>query len=131
MARMIGASLPQGERKPKTGTLVSVSTRITSLAGGGALFAPSEHGDFGLDLDRPERTKPVPLNSGPCLLQRIRRQRHSADEILHAHDEHCRLATLIDNEGLIVADDEFHDMVELGAGDVGIDTAVHDSCDSN
>lgn len=48
-----------------------------------------------------------------------------ADEILHAHDHDRWLAAAVDNEAFIVFGREVHDLPELSAGDMGVDTAIH------
>jgi hypothetical protein len=44
-----------------------------------------------------------------------------ANKILHAHDHDGWLAAPVDDEALVVAGEEIHDLAELGPGDVGVE----------
>src|ERR1700757_2816668 len=58
--------------------------------------------DLGLDFSRCQCIEPAPLGATPRFLEPVGWRRHSADEILHAHDDDGRLAAAIDDEALVV-----------------------------
>src|SRR3954453_15171394 len=82
-------------------------------------------GDLGLDIGGRQGVEPTPLGAAPGFLEPVGRRCSSADEILHTHDDDCRLAAAVDDEALIVLSGEVHDLAELSTRDMGVDAAIH------
>lgn len=82
-------------------------------------------GNLSIDLPDGEFIEAALFRTGPCLSQPFGRGLHVLQEVLHAEDYHCRLATTINNKALSFANCPVHELPELSPRHVRIDTAIH------
>ena len=78
---------------------------------------------------RRQLVEPRLFGAAPGFLEPAAGRCGSTDKILHAHDDHGRLAAPVDDEAFVVFDGEIHDLPKLDAGNVGVDAAVYSKCD--
>jgi hypothetical protein len=81
--------------------------------------------DLGLDLGGRQSVEAAPPGAAPGSFQPAGRRSGKADELRHPDNDDGRLAAAVDDEAIVVAGGEVEDLAELGAGDMGIDAAVH------
>src|SRR5882724_4712480 len=124
MARRVDASLPEREGRRPAHWYRSPSGSLRPAGSDGVLFAPVRS-DLGVDFGARQAVEPASLGAAPGFLEPVGRRRGGADEILHAQDDDGRLPAPVDDEALVVLGGEVHDLSELGAGNVGVDAAIH------